>query len=276
MWPRMCEPLRSSEAEIREQVDAAGAVSLFLDFDGTLAPIAPDPDTVELEPPVKETLIRLARQEGVVVTVISGRSRIDLRTRVGIEELIYAGNHGLEIRGPRCFFVEPVAAARSAELRRLTDRLAVTLLPFQGVHVENKGLTASVHYRRAAPSHAPLLKRIVLDELEPAVSRFRVASGKKVFEILPRTAWDKGAAVHCVNGELDGEGLLAVYFGDDRTDEDAFVALPEGITVKVGPGPTGARYRASGPGEVHSFLKWLAMTFQARSQMAGAKQNYGQ
>ena len=87
---------------------------------------------------------------------------------------------------------------------------------------------------------------------------FRVNHGRKVLEILPRTAWHKGAAVQWILGQLGIEGMLAVYLGDDSTDEDAFAVLTDAITVRVGgPPETCARYRVPDPAAVYDFLHWL-------------------
>jgi trehalose 6-phosphate phosphatase len=94
---------------------------------------------------------------------------------------------------------------------------------------------------------------------------FRVNQGRKVFEIVPRTAWHKGAAVrwinsHLSNGHLGKEEILSVYVGDDTSDEDAFRILPDAVTVKVGPAlATCARYTLPDPSAVHEFLLWLAI-----------------
>ena len=88
---------------------------------------------------------------------------------------------------------------------------------------------------------------------------FRVNSGRKVFEIVPRTDWHKGAAVRWINSHLGEKPTLTIYLGDDATDEDAFSVLPDAITVKVGGSPaTCARYRLPDPPAVHEFLLWLA------------------
>ncbi len=243
-------------SEVEERIRAAGQIFLYLDFDGTLAPMVPDPAQARLSAEARETLRRLARRGSWTVTIVSGRAVEDLYSRIGLDGLIYAGNHGMEISGPHLHFVDPAAAARRETLCRLAGELAARLHPLPGVLVEYKGLTVSVHYRRAAAADIPKAEAAVREAV--AGDDFRLMPGVQVFEIVPRTNWDKGAAVEWINRRLGKGNLLAIYLGDDASDEDAFAILPEGITVKVGSAATAhARYHLPSPGEVVEFLSWL-------------------
>jgi trehalose 6-phosphate phosphatase len=128
-----------------------------------------------------------------------------------------------------------------------------------GVRVENKGLSASVHYRLASPAAAREAERVVREGLAPGASSFRQTMGKRSLDILPRTGWNKGAAVEWINSRDTGEPRLSLYLGDDRTDEDAFRHLQDGITIHVGdpPGETCAQYYVADPAQVGIFLEWL-------------------
>lgn len=256
MKPSPLQELSKIEARIR----AASEVSLFLDFDGTLAPLELDPAAVLLPAPVRETLARLARTP-LVTTIISGRAVSDLKPRVGVEGLIYAGNHGLEISGPRMRFIEPEAAARRPELEQLTGRLLQKLQNVPGVLVEFKALSTTVHYRGAPVERVSAIKNTIRAVTAPVSASFMVRSSKMALEILPRTAWNKGAAALWINECLDHGNNLSIFLGDDATDEDAFRALPDGITVRVSDAgevrATSARYRLPDPLAVHEFLTWL-------------------
>jgi trehalose 6-phosphate phosphatase len=244
--------------EVGEQIVQAPHVLLCSDFDGTLTPIVEDPAQTSLSPEVRRVLHSLAGQERLSLAVISGRARADLQARVGIPGLFYAGNHGLEISGPGCSFVEPTAEAHGASLKELGADLATKLRPVAGAFVEDKGLTLSVHYRRVADAEGEEVRRIVHAALASKDHPFHLTAGDKAYEIRPRVYWNKGAAVGWILGQLDEPAALVIYLGDDVTDEDAFAALPEGITVKVGgPSETAARYRLEDPAEVLRFLEWL-------------------
>jgi trehalose-phosphatase len=122
-------------AEVREQVRDAGRVSVFLDFDGTVTPIVDDPADAHLEPRMKVVLESLAGCDDTLLAFISGRSLDDLRQRVGIPNVVYAGNHGLEIGGRGLSFVEPVALAKRQLLKGLVEGLNGSLRHIRGAWV---------------------------------------------------------------------------------------------------------------------------------------------
>ena len=232
--------------------------ALFFDFDGTLAPIVHSPKLARLPTVTRATLERLGARADCTVTIVSGRGRLaDVRDRVGIDGLIYAGNHGLEIEGPGFKFVEPTAAASVRPGARDGRRTDAACGPTRRL-VEPKGLTTSIHYRNVPSEHRDDLARIVHEAVGTDPTRFVLTTGHSVWEIRPRVAWHKGQAIHWVLQQLgDPMGRLVLYLGDDRTDEDAFACLPDGITVKVGspglahPGPLPVarpRFRACVPG----------------------------
>lgn len=245
-------------AEVREQVRDAGYLSIFLDFDGTVTPIVGDPADAYLDSGMKATLEAVAARANTLLVFVSGRSMADLRQRVGIPSLVYAGNHGLEICGGGVNFVEPAALAKRELLKRLVETLEGSLRHIRGAWVEDKTLTATVHYRQAAARDERAIANIVHAALAHNSAIFQLNAGKKVFEVVPRTKWHKGAAVCWINARLAGPGVVSIYIGDDRTDEDAFALLPGEITIRVGDGgETAARYHVDGPGQVRVFLDWL-------------------
>jgi trehalose-phosphatase len=262
----MSLPLFEHLDEVDRQLRAAPAVLLCAGFDGTLVPLMDSPNQVIL-PAAVHDLLRglLACQEHdrpehrVVPFVISGRALAGLRQRVGVPGLILGGNHGLEIEGPGFSFIEPRAEECRPALRQLVKTLASRLAGLKGARVEDKGLTASVHYRQVAPDHQEEVRRQVHAVLAGSDHPFVLASGHKVFEIRPRVYWTKGNAVRWVAEQLGLSDALIVYLGDDITDEDAFAVLAEGITIKVGdPTQTTTRYYVSDPAAAQQFLAWLA------------------
>jgi trehalose-phosphatase len=128
------------------------------------------------------------------------------------------------------------------------------------VQLERKRFTLAVHYRRARDADVPAVRDAVAraQARHPAL---RVTSGKKVLELQPDVDWDKGHAVLWLIETLGLQDALAVYIGDDVTDEDAFRALAHrgvGIAVQEAPQPTAAQYTLRDPDEVRALLAGLA------------------
>jgi trehalose 6-phosphate phosphatase len=269
--PSMALPLFDHLSDIASIVRIADRVFLFLDFDGTLAPIVEDPGAAAMSPRTREQLINLTQKTKFTVAVISGRSLSDLQRRVGLAGVTYGGNHGLEISGPGLSFIEPVAAGRTRALQRLSGSLEIRLRPIPGIVVENKGLTASVHYRRAREEDLAGVRRMVADgmvaeAIASGKDYFQVVQGLEVLEIRPRVAWDKGTAAQWILRSSGSPDALPVCIGDDATDEDAFSALAAGITVRVGrTDETSAHYQLEYQEAVPEFLAWLAELDDNRS-----------
>ncbi|MGH7596715.1 MAG: trehalose-phosphatase [bacterium] len=256
----MSQPLFENLTEISNRLRTASHVFLFLDFDGTLTPIVEQPDKAQLPPETKDILTRLSRQNKISVAIISGRALVDVQARVGIDHLIYAGNHGLEISGPGIHFIHRQALARQEALQQLSAQLAVKLRHLTGVEVEQKGLTTSIHYRRAAAAEVDEVVKTIQALGVEVSSLFRLTTGKMIYEIRPRVDWHKGAAAYWIRAQLGYPNPLSIYLGDDATDENAFVALQQDITVKVGPAyVTTARYHLADPDEVRKFLRYLTL-----------------
>jgi len=262
IWPSLCRRLR----------DAYQAL-LFFDYDGTLTPIVPYPDLATLSAETGALLLRLSGQERYVVGVISGRSLPDLRAKVGIEGLVYAGNHGLEIQGPGIDFVHPEALRLAGVQDRLYEQLRDRLTGCQGVVIEHKGLTLSLHYRLAPDALVGEVARIFDATVSPFLEAgvIKTSIGKKVLEVRPNIPWDKGKAIaklqalHSALHSIEAYSRtppLTLFFGDDRTDEDGFGVVQEtgGVAVFVGlvAQPTRAGYWLGSPEEVTKTLKLLA------------------
>ena len=237
----------------------APAASLYLDFDGTLAPIAPEPSEARLDESVRRALLAILGTKRMTIGVISGRAVEDLQARVGVAGIVYSGNHGLEILGPGLRFVESTALAAVDDLHHVSKQLVASLWPIPGIRVEDKRLTATVHYRLVADCHVPAIHDVTAQAVRPYASRLQIRSGKKSINVTPRTGWNKGTAVLWINRHLGIPARSAIYVGDDATDEDAFEALRDGVTIKVGASDeTLARYLLSGPGEVRELLEGIA------------------
>lgn len=253
------KPLLNHLAEIRSRIDSARRFFLCLDFDGTLTPLADRPEQAFLPPPVRAVLEESVACPRLRLALVTGRALGDIRERVSLPGIYYAANHGLELFGPGVDFVEPLAALRRAPLQLLTRQLQWQLAQIPGALVEPKRLTTSVHYRLVPDTQRDYMQRIVRATVDASKGYFQVRNGTCVWEVRPDIPWNKGSAISWLRDRLGWSDALTIYCGDDCTDEDAFAALQDGLTIKVGPaGSTLAQYSVHGPEQVLEFLQWLA------------------
>jgi trehalose 6-phosphate phosphatase len=211
---------------------AAAPAGLLSDLDGTLAPIVAEPGSARVLPGAADALAALAGA-GTVVGVISGRSALDARRILGRDDILVVGNHGLEWLEPGSTTPDPDPAAVNA---RSTIERALAAVPAEaGVEVEHKGLSATVHVRRAAdPAAAAARAREALTRA--AVPGVDVRGGRMSIELRPAGAGDKGTAVGEVARRYRLRGMVVI--GDDVTDLDMFHAArrlhrDEGVSVAV-------------------------------------------
>ena len=250
-----------SALERVEEIAGSGdrGLAIFLDYDGTLTPIVSRPDEAVLPNSTRAILRTLAAI--IPVAILSGRELKDVRQRVGIDAIIYAGSHGFDIAGPRGLRRQeareflPALDEAEKNLRRKLDGIADAL-------IERKCLSIAVHYRNVNENDFPKLERIVI-EIAARHRKLRMIDGKKVYELLPNIDWDKGKAVLWLLEKLEHPHAHPIYIGDDRTDEDAFRALEQrgiGILVSEEPKPTAASYSLRNPVEVERFVRELVAT----------------
>jgi len=240
--------------------------ALFLDYDGTLSPIAPRPDMATLSEETRESLRRLADRMPVVI--VSGRGREDVAALVGLPDLAYAGSHGYDIAGPGALRLE-VGEGIPERIERAAAQLRRDLGGIEGVLIEPKRFAISIHFRLADEGRLSEIERAV-DAAATAEPGLRKGHGKKLFELRPDLDWDKGKALLWLLDALglDHPGGLPLYIGDDLTDEDAFRAVQGrgiGILVAAEPRETAAEYQVREPGEVVEILARLHALLTAGS-----------
>jgi trehalose-phosphatase len=239
---------------------AGKRLAVFLDFDGTLAPIVDDPDQAIMDAGSRtavETLSALAD-----VAIISGRDLTDVQSRVNLDAVYVAGSHGFDIAGPRgsgrtlqqgtdCLPDLDIAE------RLLRERLAAV----PGAALERKRFSISVHYRHVPGDRAGRVEDIV-DDVMAETGGLKKDGGKNVVQIGPDMDWHKGKAILWILRELgyDRDGVLPIFIGDDLTDENAFRDIRGwGIGIVVGDEDrvTAADHALSSPNEVTRFLRML-------------------
>ncbi len=210
-----------------------GKLLVGLDFDGVLSEITPHPADAALSPRTAQLLKALRGRSDTRLAIISGRGIGDLRRLVGLHGIFYSGNHGLQIRGPGLRWMHPEAN----EVDRAVWRgLEEGLKDIPGAIVEHKILGAAIHYRQVRPEHRRRLSGLVRAHHRSLSGRFRILPGKKIFDLRPALAWDKGRALDMIRQRLEPRfAWNAVFVGDDKTDEEAFLTLAgTALTVRVG------------------------------------------
>lgn len=249
-----------SKDQIR-QVIGSRRIGFFLDYDGTLAPIAPRPELADLPPAARSVIERLSRD--YMVCLVSGRGLDDLRAKVDLPGVYYAADHGHRIVGPPGSRLEhevgtesrAAVAAAAAEARR-------RLLLVPGALVEEKDLSLSIHFRLTPDDRLDFLRSAV-DEVRLMFPSLRPTKGKCVIELRPAEEWGKGHALSWLVDRLGWSvsDTCPICIGDDLTDEDLFEEVGDrGVSILVGPSerPTRARYSLADPTQVVAFLAGFA------------------
>ena len=248
----------SALENIEEIARSGDRLAVFLDYDGTLTPIVSHPEAAWLSESMRETLRSLVAR--VPVAILSGRDLDEVRGRVHVDGIVYAGSHGFDIMGAGGLRRElggeylPVLDAAEAELREALDEIP-------GAQLERKHFSVAAHYRNVNEDDAFRVAQAV-DEVAARHRELRRINGKKVYELLPDIDWNKGKAVLWLleTLELERGSALPIFIGDDRTDEDAFSALEKrgvGVLVSEQPQVTAASYCLDNPEEVEHFLRVL-------------------
>jgi trehalose 6-phosphate phosphatase len=259
---KIAEELPDALERIDEIRNIAGnrKPALFLDYDGTLTPIVPNPDDAVLTDSARKIITELS--ERYITAVVSGRDRADVKSKVAIENIVYAGSHGFDITGPDNLNMQSEAAKKLLpELDSAEKNLKNALAGIKGALVERKKYAIAVHYRNVAEQDVQEVRNAVYAELEKQ-DKLMEGKGKKVLELKPGIDWHKGKAVEWLMNSLgvNNNEHLVFYIGDDITDEDAFKEIKDygiGIIVGTHGSPTYAKYRLNDTGEALKFLQQL-------------------
>jgi trehalose-phosphatase len=248
----------SALEHVQEIARSCDRFAVFLDFDGTLTPIVSHPEHAWLSESMRQTLRSLAAH--VPVAILSGRDLDDVRGRVHVDGIVYAGSHGFDIAGAGGLRKE-LAAAYLPVLDMVETELREALDEIPGAQLERKHFSVAAHYRNVNENEAFRIAQAV-DTVAARHRELRRIDGKKVYELLPDIDWNKGKAVLWLleTLELERGNALPIFIGDDRTDEDAFSALEKrGVAILVSEQlqVTAASYWLKNPEEVERFLREL-------------------
>ena len=243
---------------LQSRLQEANDLLLFLDYDGTLVPYTPTPELARPDAALLELLEELARRPHTELHVVSGRGREPLEHWLGDLPIALHAEHGFWSRAARSPTWIPAAEVtgewRDAALAILRDITART----PGSLIEIKSVALAWHYRMADQEAGARRANELRLHLSQLLSNqpVEILAGHKVLEIRPYGV-NKGRIVPPLSPERLGSTAV-VAIGDDRTDEDLFAAVPaDGITVRVGPGPTKARFRLESVTAVRALLRSL-------------------
>ncbi len=233
--------------------------ALFLDYDGTMTPIVPNPEDANLSEENQKLISQLA--DLIPVIIISGRDLKDVRSKVDLKKVTYAGSHGFDISGPDIQMAHESEKEVTPALDTAQENLDKEIGNIPGVKVERKKYAIAVHYRNTEDENVPQVKQAVERELEDQ-DILKEGIGKKILELKPNLDWHKGRALNWLSEKLglNKEKYVPIYIGDDITDEDAFAEIEQkGIGILVGTHgeDTAASYHLKDTDEVTNFLMQL-------------------
>jgi trehalose-phosphatase len=239
-------------------------LAVFLDYDGTLTPIVSRPENAWLSESMRQALRVLAGR--LPVAILSGRDMNDVRRRVNIDGIVYAGSHGFDIAGPGGLRRE-LGMEYLPELDSAEKELHQAIGGVPGAQLERKRFSIAAHYRNVKDKDLSEVARSV-EAVAARHRELRRLDGKKVYELLPDIDWDKGKTMIWLLDTLglDRKNVRPTYIGDDTTDEDAFRALEHrgiGILVSEQSQPSAATYSLKDPAQVERFLAELIARLSA-------------
>jgi trehalose 6-phosphate phosphatase len=234
-------------------------ILLLTDYDGTLTPIVSRPELAVLNKSVRKLLLFISRKRRFEVGILSGRSIAQLKNLIGLEGIIYSGNHGFEIEFGGKILVPPEARKAAATLQKIYRSLSKRFSNNRQVIIEDKGVAVALHYRLLkSPAEIKKLKKMFKDIVGPYLTdkKVQVISGKKVLEVQPFSGMDKATALRWIVSRFGKKKTLVIYLGDDLADEGAFSVMgKKEISIFVGKKKRSkARYFLKNTGEVEKFL----------------------
>lgn len=252
---------------ISKLLQARKKIILLTDFDGTLTAIRERPDLAVLSEEARQILLKISHDKSFFLGIITGRSLRQIKKLVNIPGILYAANHGIELEGPGIHFRSSEAKKARCNLWNVYMRLFTSLRHIEGVYLEDKGYTVSLHYRLVKKkSDVEYVKKTITHAMQPYLDMKALSlnTGKMVYEMLPPVKWSKATTIQWLLTNyfplnFAGDTLL-IYLGDDNADIEVFNALKDReLTIFVGSPSTTttADYFVNSPEEVRVFLEYL-------------------
>lgn len=223
----VCNGFDNYEEYLTNYIGNSFRLALLLDYDGTLTPIVAHPDLAKIPVQTKSVLERLSVMTGVFLAVISGRNVNNVKEMVGIRNITYAGNHGLEVLYPNgTRYVHQLPTEFNEQVRELIKKLEEKVVR-DGAWIENKGASLTFHFRATPENLKHEIEQTAHKIIEDA--NFKVGKAHCALEARPKVDWNKGEVALLMlskeYGENWHENVKVIFAGDDTTDEDAIRAL---------------------------------------------------
>jgi trehalose-phosphatase len=245
---------------------------VLLDYDGALTEFTARPWQATLPAVTRCQLDSLAELPRVTVGVISGRELRELEGMVGLPKLYYAGSDGLELDYHGSTVRHPLVEQGRQLVSEVAEALERALHDFPAVWLERKRFGLAVHFRDIDRQLIAVLRSRIDQELTPWQSRLHILTGEQVIEIVPALGWDRGTAVEFVIERLRPERAMALFVGDEASDQEAMCceSVRGGISIGVGrKEPTIAQFELHDTGEVLDLLHELCVEVKAANQLHG-------
>ncbi|XP_019761750.1 probable trehalose-phosphate phosphatase 4 [Dendroctonus ponderosae] len=227
------------EDHLTQYLKDAKQIALLLDYDGTLSPIVAHPDLATIPLETKALLEDLSAVPNIFLAIISGRNTDNVKQMVGIDNIVYAGNHGLEVIYPDgTKYVHQLPTEFSNQVKQLIANLEQSVVR-DGAWIENKGASLTFHFRATPEEKRTEIENTARQIIEKA--GFKVGNAHMALEARPKVEWNKGSVALLILDRHFGankwKGNVKVIFaGDDTTDEDAMLALKgNAATFRIAP-----------------------------------------
>jgi trehalose-phosphatase len=212
------------------------SLALLFDFDGTLAPLVTHPDLATCPPATLDVLARLADLPMILVGIISGRALADVKSKISMPKLIYAGSSGLEMEFGERVVVHPDASRFSAVLAAAAEVVSPAVHQFPGAWIEHKPMSFTIHYRHVRRDDVALCEQCLASRLARYSGVLDCLDGSLALDVLPAVGWAKGEALDAII-KHHGRDAIPLYAGNDARDLGAMRAAARNGGISIGVGP---------------------------------------